>query len=159
MNKKIFFLRHAKSSWDLNVSDINRPLNQRGVDDIIKIGKKFNNFFKSVELIITSPAVRATSTCLIFSSSINFTYDKIKINNKLYTFNVDEIIKFVYNLNDSINEVILVGHNPAFTSAANFFSNEEIIHMPTSSIVSISFNENKWSRVKKGKSFQITRKS
>ena len=45
MNKKIFFLRHAKSSWDLNVSDINRPLNQRGVDDIIKIGKKFKNFF------------------------------------------------------------------------------------------------------------------
>tara|TARA_B100000886_G_scaffold151294_1_gene102896 strand:- start:1171 stop:1650 length:480 start_codon:yes stop_codon:yes gene_type:complete len=159
MNKKIFFLRHAKSSWDLDVSDINRPLNQRGVDDITKIGKKFNKFFKSVEFIITSPAVRAISTCVIFSSSINFTYDKIQINNKLYTFNVDEIIKFVYNLNDSINEVILVGHNPAFTYAANFFSNEEIIHMPTSSIVSISFNEHKWSRVKKGKSFQITRKS
>ena len=159
MNKKIFFLRHAKSSWDLDVSDINRPLNQRGVDDITKIGKKFNKSFKSVELIITSPAVRAISTCVIFSSSVNFTYDKIQINNKLYTFNVDEIIKFVYNLNDSINEVILVGHNPAFTSAANFFSNEEIIHMPTSSIVSISFNEHKWGRVKKGKSFQITRKS
>lgn len=159
MNKKIFFLRHAKSSWDLDVSDINRPLNQRGVDDIIKIGKKFNKIFKSVEFIITSPAVRAISTSVIFSSSINFGYDKIKINNKLYTFNVDEIIKFVYNLNDSINEVILVGHNPAFTSAANFFSNEEIIHMPTSSIVSISFNEHKWGRVKKGKSFQITRKS
>ena len=60
---------------------------------------------------------------------------------------------------DNRNEVILVGHNPAFTSAANFFSNEEIIHMPTSSIVSISFNEHKWGRVKKGKSFQITRKS
>jgi len=71
MNKKIFFLRHAKSSWDLDVSDINRPLNQRGVDDIIKIGKKFNKIFKSVELIITSPAVRAISTCVIFSSSIN----------------------------------------------------------------------------------------
>ena len=159
MSKKIFFLRHAKSSWDLDVSDINRPLNQRGVNDITKIGNKFNKIFNSVELIITSPAVRAISTCVIFSSSINFTFDKIKINNKLYTFNVDEIIKFVYNLNDSINEIILVGHNPAFTSAANFFSNEEIIHMPTSSIVSISFNENKWSRVKKGKSFQITRKS
>ena len=159
MNKKIFFLRHAKSSWDLDVSDINRPLNQRGVDDIIKIGKKFNKIFKSDERIITSPAVRAISTCVIFSSSINFTFNNIKINNKLYTFNVDEIIKFVYNLNDSINEVILVGHNPAFTSAANFFSNEEIIHMPTSSIVSISFNEHKWGRVKKGKSFQITRKS
>ena len=141
MNKKIFFLRHAKSSWDLDVSDINRPLNQRGINDILKIGKKFNKIFKSVELIITSPAIRAISTSVIFSSSINFKYDKVKINNKLYTFNVDDIIKFVYNLNDSINEVVLVGHNPAFTSAANFFSNEEITHKPTSSIVSISFNE------------------
>ena len=159
MNKKIFFLRHAKSSWDLDVSDINRPLNQRGVNDILKIGKKFNKIFKSVELIITSPAIRAISTSVIFSSSINFNYDKVKINNKLYTFNVDDIINFVYNLNDSMNEVVLVGHNPAFTSAANFFSDEEITHMPTSSIVSISFNEHRWERVKKGKSFQITRKS
>ena len=60
LNKKIFFLRHAKSSWDLNVSDINRPLNQRGVDDIIKIGKKkfgtpgvahFLNFLSAVATV------------------------------------------------------------------------------------------------------------
>ena len=53
-----------------------------------------------------------------------------------------------------------LGHSCNFLIKINSeFSNEEIIHMPTSSIVSISFNENKWCRVKKGKSFQITRKS
>ncbi len=159
MSKKIFFLRHAKSSWELDVDDINRPLNERGINDIIKIGKKFNKIFKSVEFIISSPAIRAISTCVVFSSSINFTYDKIKINNNLYTFSGDDVVKFVYNLNDSINEVVIVGHNPAFTSAANFFSDKEIIHMPTSSVVCISFSEDKWRDVKKGKSYLITRKS
>ena len=41
MSKKIFFLRHAKSSWEMDLDDINRPLNERGINDIIKIGKKF----------------------------------------------------------------------------------------------------------------------
>ena len=49
MNKKIF-LRHAKSSWDLDVSDMNRPLNQRGVDDIIKLEKNSIKFLNQLNL-------------------------------------------------------------------------------------------------------------
>ena len=37
--KKITFLRHSKSSWDYNLEDIDRPLNNSGVVKIKKIAE------------------------------------------------------------------------------------------------------------------------
>ena len=37
--KKITFLRHSKSSWDYNLDDIDRPLNNSGVVKIKKIAR------------------------------------------------------------------------------------------------------------------------
>ena len=36
-------MRHGKSSWELNVSDKDRPLNQRGIDDAQKMGAYLQN--------------------------------------------------------------------------------------------------------------------
>ena len=36
--KTWIMMRHGKSSWELNVSDKDRPLNQRGIDDAHKMG-------------------------------------------------------------------------------------------------------------------------
>ena len=40
--KHVILIRHAKSSWNHDVTDILRPLSDRGVADIKKIGKKFS---------------------------------------------------------------------------------------------------------------------
>ena len=36
--KNLFLMRHGKSSWELNVSDQDRPLGQRGISDAHLIG-------------------------------------------------------------------------------------------------------------------------
>ncbi|GIS47240.1 MAG: hypothetical protein Ct9H90mP19_4770 [Gammaproteobacteria bacterium] len=42
--KKIFFLRHAKSSWsDFSLKDFDRPLSTRGIQDAELMG----NYFKA----------------------------------------------------------------------------------------------------------------
>ena len=112
-----------------------------------------------IEMFYCSTAARAVQTMDLYSRLNKIPLRKINYHDSLYIFDKGVLANFLKRLNGNLNSVALVGHNPAFTSAANFFSNEEIIHMPTSSIVSISFNEHKWGRVKKGKSFQITRKS
>ena len=157
--KTITFLRHSKSSWEYDVSDVNRPLNEFGINKIKKISRSSKDTFSKVDVFFSSPANRAIHTCIILANSVKIDLKKVIICNELYTFNMSEVFNFIRQIDDKYSNIVLVGHNPAFTSAANFFSNEDIIHMPTSSIVSISFNENKWSSVKKGKSFQITRKS
>ena len=37
--KTITFLRHSKSSWDYNLDDIDRPLNNSGVVKIKKVAE------------------------------------------------------------------------------------------------------------------------
>ena len=55
-------MRHGKSSWELNVSDKDRPLNQRGIDDVQKMGAYLQNQTAAVDAVFSSPAIRAAHT-------------------------------------------------------------------------------------------------
>ena len=61
--KKIFFLRHAKSSWsDFSLKDFDRPLSTRGIQD----AKLMGNYFKAknidLDIVISSPSKRTKET-------------------------------------------------------------------------------------------------
>ncbi len=43
--KELILLRHAKSSWDNNLEDRNRPLTEKGVNRIINISKASRKYF------------------------------------------------------------------------------------------------------------------
>ena len=43
--KEIILLRHAKSSWEYDVEDRNRPLSQKGIDRITKTSKNSGGSF------------------------------------------------------------------------------------------------------------------
>ena len=58
--KKLFLIRHAKSDWtNPELKDVERYLNERGYSNANMMAAKFNH---QVDLIITSPAIRAMST-------------------------------------------------------------------------------------------------
>ena len=69
--KRIFFIRHAKSSWaDFNLADIDRPLNKRGHRDAPFMAEKLSAIIPAVDLIICSPARRAQETFTYFTAHI-----------------------------------------------------------------------------------------
>ena len=58
--KKIYFIRHAKSSWkDETVDDFDRVLNSRGKRDVVFMGRRLKMFDVMPDLIYASPAKRA----------------------------------------------------------------------------------------------------
>ncbi len=38
--KQLLLLRHAKSSWEYSVEDYDRPLSEKGINDIDKVSLK-----------------------------------------------------------------------------------------------------------------------
>lgn len=65
--KTLYLIRHAKSSWNIpSLSDIDRPLNERGYNDAHIMSNRLCKP-KNSTVIITSPAIRALSTALIFA--------------------------------------------------------------------------------------------
>lgn len=153
--KKLFLIRHAKSSWDNpELSDFDRPLNIRGERDAPFMGKvlKKNNY--SPDLIIASPAMRAITTAKRIASEIE--YDPLGIiqNNKLYEASTGEIIKVIQGIDNKFDFVLLVAHNPGLTLLNNYLNSLKIDNLSTCAISGIEFNTNDWSKIEdvKGKS-------
>ena len=150
--KELILLRHAKSSWDNNLDDRNRPLTEKGVNRIINISKASRNFFLDIDIVYSSPAIRAISTAIITSSVLKINFSKIKINENLYSFNSQNILSFIKSIDNKFNRVLCVGHNPAFTEVANLLGNKELIHLPTAGWVKFKLNESDWKDINNGES-------
>jgi len=156
--KELILLRHAKSSWDYNVEDRNRPLSQKGIDRIIKTSKKDKKIFNDTDYIFSSPANRAIHTALIMAHETKIGFNRLNLDERLYTFNFEKIIDYVYELDDTLSKVVLVGHNPAFTLAANTLGNLSLNNISTACWVRINFIESSWAEVNKVKNFEKSKR-
>jgi phosphohistidine phosphatase len=145
--KVITFLRHSKSSWENNIEDINRPLSETGIKKIKKIANLSKDHFISTEIIFTSSANRALHTSVLLSRTLSINLNKIKICDELYTFNYNKVFDFIETIDNNYLEVVLVGHNPAFTEISNYFSENKILNLPTARWFSLKFESDNWSDI------------
>ena len=145
--KTITFLRHSKSSWDYDVSDVNRPLNEFGIKKIKKVSNLSIDTFNQVEIFFSSPANRAIHTCIILAKSLEIDLKKISIRKELYTFDMFEVFDFIKQINDKYSNIVLVGHNPAYTEISNYFSENKILNLPTARWFCLKFDTDSWSEI------------
>ena len=81
---QVYLLRHAKSSWDnLELDDIDRPLNKRGMRNAKQFSKILDKRKFQIGQIICSPSKRTTSTYNIISNSFDRSV-KFIIDNDIY---------------------------------------------------------------------------
>lgn len=145
--KTLVLLRHAKSSWELPLDDLDRPLKPKGIDRIKRVSKEDRSIFNKTDLVITSPAIRALHTAVILVKEIDLEFNKVIINKGLYTFSSKSVEIVLRTIPDKFDYVIFVGHNPAFTEIINKMTKRKIDNLPTASWAKIIFNEDNWSEV------------
>ncbi len=152
--KTLYLIRHGKSSWNnKDLPDEKRPLLVKGENNTKIISDYFQTNNITVDLIITSHAIRAFETAKIIAAAIKYPENDIKTDRQVYFADGEGLFDPLYDLPDNINSVILVGHNPAITNFANHFIENKIDNMPTSGVLCISFNIDNWQDIikKKGK--------
>jgi phosphohistidine phosphatase len=154
--KTITFLRHSKSSWDYILEDVDRPLNEVGIEKIKKVAESSKHQFINSDIIFSSTANRAIHTCLILTRQLSINNNKIRLSEDLYTFNHFEVFDFIKKIEDKYSQVVLVGHNPAYTEISNYFSENKILNLPTARWFSMKFDSNKWSDILKLKPTSYT---
>ncbi|BAO77154.1 SixA phosphatase family protein [Winogradskyella sp. PG-2] len=153
--KIIVLVRHGKSSWEFDVSDRKRPLKTRGKNDAKLIVNQFIKENRLPKNIFSSPAKRALDTCKIFAKSLSLPKNTIEVVDDLYDFGGESVIKFIKNLPDDYDEIMIFGHNHAFTSISNIFGSIFIDNVPTCGLVKIRFEIDSWSDLEQGKTEQI----
>lgn len=160
--KTLYIVRHAKSSWDhAGLADHERPILDMGQKRTELVGDFLVENNHKVDLLISSHAVRARQTASIIADYLNYPEEDIQISNQIYHSNIDTLFDLLYELPEDVNSVMLFGHNPTFTSFANYFLQKKIDWLPTSAIVCIEFETEKWENVinaKKSAKFVITPK-
>ena len=76
--KNLILVRHAKSSWEHNVSDDKRPLEDRGITDSQLVSNEFKYHSFHPDIIFSSHANRALTTCKIFMKNLNLSDNILK---------------------------------------------------------------------------------
>lgn len=146
MEKQIFVVRHAKSSWELDVKDFDRPLNDRGQRTAPMMAGIFKGIVNNHIQFISSPANRALTTAKIFHSEFGSDVPFI-LNEDLYYGSEDSYLESIQMVSDQYGAVVLFGHNPkvedfSFRAVGSFRSN-----VPTCAIICFTSNAKTWSEV------------
>ena len=145
--KTWIMVRHAKSSWVLDVPDRERPISDRGVRDATLVGIELNNYNLNIEQVFSSPAKRTFDTSLLMVAELGLSNEEIQIEEKLYDFHGAQVLNFVSKLPDKLNTVMSFGHNYACTYIAQMLGNFSKSNIPTATAVIFRFDVSSWSKV------------
>ena len=146
--KTLYLVRHAKSSWDhANLSDHDRPLNERGERDAPRMGKRLRKRGERPEVIISSSAVRAQTTARILAAAIDYPTSDISIDERLYGAEPKDVISILMDLDDGIDCAMLVGHNPTFTTLINALGRCDFDNVPTCGMAVLTFPNDSWKNI------------
>jgi len=149
--RHLTLIRHAKSSWDDAVlSDFKRPLNPRGKMNAPLMGKLFKTRGVTFDIIMSSPAVRASTTAELIAREIAYPARQIEYLDALYGAGNSTLLELVQNLPDAAQRVALVAHNPGLTEFCNALCNAGIGNLPSCAIAAIRFDVETWQAVCRG---------
>ena len=149
--KNLILIRHAKSSWEAPLKDFDRPLMKKGIIDAHDVSANISNFLPKTYIIWSSTAARASETAVIFAQNISYPIESIIYKDELYTFDDKQLEKVIKSCDNSLESVILFGHNEAITNFVNKFGDVFIENVPTSGFVSLKFDAETWDNINKGK--------
>jgi len=143
--KNLYLLRHAKSSWaSPGMKDFDRPLNERGLADAPDMAMRLKTSGAAIDRIITSPALRTLTTARLVAATLGLDSDIIREDRQIYLAGSPRLMHVLSLLDDELNAVLLVAHNPALTDLANDVARAGIDNLPTAGLVHIELPIEHW---------------
>ncbi len=153
--KTVYIVRHGKAApASVNVADADRLLTDTGVARTWKVAIYMAESNPVIDHIVASPAPRAYDTALILADKLGIATEKVVTDEKLFTGDDADALDILQGLDDSINSVMIVGHNPVITMVANHFASPKLDSLPTTGVVSVHLDTEKWVDLKKAKVIQ-----
>jgi phosphohistidine phosphatase len=156
--KTITLFRHAKSGdkENPNIEDIDRPLSGRGLKAAPRMGAALRDRGLKPDLILCSPAIRTRQTLGLAQTMAWDALPETLFDKRVYEASVQTLLKLLKNAPEEAKHILIVGHNPglqdlAVALAAPGPEREQLmVKLPTSAVVSLEFNRERWKDIKSG---------
>jgi phosphohistidine phosphatase len=98
------------------------------------------------ELLLCSPATRAVATAEIIAEEISYPVDEIVVDDRLYGAGLHTLIEVITGLDDSLDSVVLLGHNPGMSDLVDTISPNLVGSLPTCGIVRFELDVASWTQ-------------
>ena len=148
MIRDLHLIRHAKSSWDEpHLADYERPLNARGLRAAPLMGRAMAARVPKPPTFFVSTARRARETHKGLSEGWPILMQShVSEERALYTFSWDGLRDWLSQCDDGLDNVALIGHNPAMIDFINHLCPSlELDNQPTAGWVWLRFENVSWS--------------
>ena len=144
--KEVLFMRHAKACQaTFHQSDHERSLTNSGIKEVESMSK----FIKSKKIIpdimLVSDSKRTQETWKYLNKELNNTLSKF--DKYLYLASPKTLINKIMNLDNLLDSVIILAHNPGITDVFNDYFNIKLDHMPTCGVGCIEFHTDKFENI------------
>ncbi|KAJ1680703.1 hypothetical protein LUZ63_024073 [Rhynchospora breviuscula] len=136
---QLVLARHAKSDWaDDELSDHQRPLNDRGRRDAPLVARSVLRRGVRPELLLTSTAVRAKTTAEVFGAE--FEVDVVE-RDDLYLAGPDALLEAART--GGADEVMVVAHDPGMSELVSRLAGHDV-RMVTCAVAIFTWNDGGW---------------
>jgi phosphohistidine phosphatase len=108
------------------------------------ISKQAAKKIETPDYWLTSPAIRAYSTAVIFANAFKFDPEKMVIKQKIYEATIKSLKQIIASIPDNYKQAILFGHNPGLTNYFNEISDSYADNIPTCGALHLISPANKW---------------
>jgi phosphohistidine phosphatase len=147
--KTLFIVRHAKSSWSQgDLSDHDRPLNDRGMRDAPRMAGIFAEREVRPDHWVSSTALRAKTTAQFFAEAFD-PVPSVELTRKIYEANLSSLLHLINGFPATANSAIMFGHNPGFSYLASSLAHVDL-SLPTCCIVKVELHVDDWKAVSSG---------
>ena len=142
--KKITLLRHGNSLFqDSNTNDWSRPLSPEGEKECHDVAKFIKDCHPLPSKIISSNARRTIETVKILLEKNKWDSVILNVDKELYLASANLLTEKIQSQSESINDLIIVGHNPGLSELSSSLLKQSI-YLPTSGCVSLNINLDLW---------------
>ena len=148
--KTLLILRHGKSDWNADFRyDHERPLNKRGEKAARAVGRYLTATDQVPERVITSTAVRARDTLALALEAGGWT-SEVRETDALYEATLSDVLREVQAEPDEADRLLLVGHEPTWSSMVSELIGDARVRFPTAAIARIDLDVGRWADVQWG---------
>jgi phosphohistidine phosphatase len=114
---QLHLLRHAKSTWDDDADDHQRPLNKRGREAARLIGASLPQAIGTLDLVLCSSALRTRETAELVLAEFPRP-PRVLYEDALYLASSESLMQRLRELDDAVDSVLVIGHNPGLHELA-----------------------------------------
>lgn len=144
--KILFLLRHAKAvPASDGLKDFDRSLSDQGRRQAERVGKYLTEQNVVVDLVLSSPALRARETTELAMKAAGFLAE-VRHDQRIYEASRQQLLEVIAEIGEDKSGVLLVGHNPGIEELSQHLT-DRYAPMATATVAKIDLEDSQWTKV------------